>query len=256
MNSHPLLFTGENIRAIYKNRKTMTRRVIKPQPSATITDWTFAAESGDRVMYRGWPHVLRESRGRDKRAAGDLTPVRVACPYGVPGDLLWVRETWGAWPHMGGGVQLDSVRYHSTDKPPDDPHNAWRWRASIHMPRSLSRLILRVSNVRVERVQDISEEDVQAEGVYMTTIPKAPPLHVEVRWVAPGVVMTNAFGEQDNQAPAHSTAVKAFQCLWDSINAKRGYSWDSNPWCWCVTWDRAIQANVDEVLADPKRFGL
>ena len=196
MTAHPILFTGEMVRAILAGSKTQTRRIYKRR---FMGEWINNPPGG-----------LREK------------VLLTDCPYGVPGDLLWVRETWGAWPYAGGGVQLDSVRYRATDNPPEDLHNAWRWRPSIHMPRELSRLTLRIINVRVERVQDISESDALEEGI-----------------------------EQINEAPVPGhfdyRAREKFSGLWDSINEKRGYSWESNPWVWVIDWDKVWTQNVDEV---------
>lgn len=93
MKDQPILFSGPMVRAILDNRKTQTRRPVKPQPARIVSDWSQDAEPGERVIYRGWPHRLEESRGRNKSAAGELYPRKLKCPYGVPSDLLWVKET-------------------------------------------------------------------------------------------------------------------------------------------------------------------
>ena len=222
MNSRPLLFTGENIRAIYKNRKTMTRRVIRPQPSDGGLDCCTAGDG----EFSAWqdPGLLLEEHSEDGG------PCQRICPYGVTGDLLWVRETWGAWPYAGGGVQLDSVRYRATDNPPEDLHNAWRWRPSIHMPRELSRLTLRIINVRVERVQDITPKDCVAEGIRLVV----------------GDVGKVMIGEN----MVHGTPRPLFERLWDSINGPRGFWWKDNYWVWVVEWDKVWEKNVDEVIKE------
>lgn len=142
------------------------------------------------------------------------------CPYGEPGDLLWVRETHAiATGHMYDGEA--AVKYRADDalvalhdeRSNSHARNASisdRWRPSIHMPRWASRLTLRVTEVRVERLQDISEDDAEAEGVDPYEYPSGP------------------------LAPSHRGA---FFELWDKLNAQRA-PWRSNPWVWVVSFER------------------
>jgi hypothetical protein len=183
MKEHPILFSGPMVRAILEGRKTMTRRVIKKP-------WLYGREN----EYGRFQVNMRE------------------CPYGLPGDRLWVRETW----------EYDDSRpnsyFYRADPAPDgfieNPEAAWRWRPSIHMPREASRILLEVTAVRVERLQDISVPDALREGIECDD--------AEER------AMIEAIGDGDDR---HK---EAFANLWDSINAKRGYGWDSNPWVWVV----------------------
>lgn len=179
MKEHPILFTTEMVRAIIEGRKTQTRRVVKPQP--IHIEWF--------THQNGWCAKVAENRYEMKE-----------CPYGVPGDRLWVRETWCP-------CRVFTIyRADCIDDKPSENTDEWneprgdKWRPSIHMPRTESRILLEVTNVRVERVQEISEADIIAEGC-----PKAYLLGRN--W---------------------------YQPLWDTINAKRGYPWKSNPWAWVV----------------------
>ena len=158
----------------------MTRRVIKPQP-------TGAAD----VQYRVAAAVTMPVSGRQQ-----------VCPYGRVGDHLWVRETWAphTWPPTG-----PSYQYAADDQYPAPE----RWRPSIHMPRAASRITLEVVSVRVERLNDISEEDAIAEGC---------PYGVGGWMVDPAV------GD------------KQFPTLWERINGPG--SWDANPWVWVVEFKR------------------
>lgn len=190
MNCKPILFSGEMVRAILEGRKTQTRRVIKPQPSGIMT-WH--------------PVIERWSVNR----TGELYKDK----YGRPGDRLWVRETFApfgdagaVWfkagiPEYRGGLRVGWLDFpyklDSTFEPPND----LKWRPSIFMPRWASRITLEVTDIRIERVQDISSDDIKAEG--------CPPHHTLYGW---------------------------WEHLWDSINAKRGYSWESNPWVWVVSF--------------------
>jgi hypothetical protein len=200
MSDRPILFSGPMVRAILDGSKTQTRRVVTPQPSC---DTLHMLNNIERNPHRWWPV-----------SADDYTTGKgVECPYGVPGDRLWVRETWassygaGCW---GTLFKADGAYVQGKRKHENGPHfNAdnlppVRWRPSIHMPRWASRLTLAVTDVRVERVQDITEADAVAEGFGSKGYPKL-----------------------------------AFCNTWDSLNAERGYGWDSNPWVWAITFKGA-----------------
>ena len=200
MRERPILFSGSMVRAILEGRKTQTRRVYKPRNG-------FPRPDGE---------ILPDGTGSQWTEWG-------TSPYGAPGDRLYVREAHAIVPATA-YAQSPGVDYRRS---PDGYEWAvyregWtrcrpgRWRPSIHMPRWASRILLEVTEVRVERVQEISEEDAQAEG-----IPERSPV--------PGP------GAQVGYARA------AFRELWDSINADRGHGWDANPWVWVVTFHR-IQA--------------
>ena len=133
MKERPILFSGQMVRAILEGRKTQTRRMVKPQ-AAILTD----------EMARGFGI---------RPPAVENAPV-IPCPYGQPGDRLWVRETWALHPETG------SLLYKADDAAPDNI----KWKPSIHMPRKHSRILLEMTSIRVERLQTISWEDALAEG--------------------------------------------------------------------------------------------
>jgi len=192
MNEHPILFSGEMVKAILDGRKTQTRRVIKRGVVGRMM-------SGDQKL---WPYVY------DKRGKS----VAVPCPYGQPGDLLWVRETWATSPFLNDIKPSELSRdftslFYRANQGVNDSH--YSWRPSIHMSRWASRINLEVTGVRVGRVQDISEADAVTEGMEVVPIGTAT-------W----------------------TNRQSFGILWDKINAKRGYSWDSNPWVWVVEFKK------------------
>jgi hypothetical protein len=200
LSERPILFNGPMVRAILAGTKTQTRRLVKPQPA----EWLDTHE----------PTILP-----------------AACPYGVPGDRLWVRETWSApLKRDGSGYESAGVLYRADPLWDGMSHGdfGWDWKPSIHMPRWASRLTLEVTDVRVQRLQDINEEDAKAEGVTPYTPPHG---NISLEQTVPGPGFDGCrLGDQPHRLP--------FADLWDSINAKRA-PWDSNPWVWAVTFRRA-----------------
>jgi len=191
------------VRAILDGRKTQTRRVVKlpewvhPNPHRDQWDNLFWLHDDSRNE----PHLYAATWPRSRVPIGqDPGP---GCPYGSPGDRLWVRETWG--PFEGGIVYRASE---AEGAKPDDG----RWHPAIHMHRSFSRIELEIVSVRVERLQGISTEDIRAEGL----------ADVRGRFARHGT------------APTLQTQ---FALAWDSINGKRA-PWASNPWVWVVEFRR------------------
>ena len=202
MAERPILFSGEMVRAILEGRKTQTRRVIKPQPSGGVR-WNAVVLNG----YGGWTD-------------GHGAPLR--CPYGQPGDKLWVRETiyeyeYGVWCYRADG---EYVRCDPADKGKMlawAHHKKTRSCSSIHMPRWASRITRVITEIRAERVQDISEADAMAEGVSVSHYYCEEPT--------------------DKHEGLHRCdPIGKFRTLWDSINAKRGYPWDDNLWVWAISF--------------------
>lgn len=210
----PILFSGAMVWAILEGHKTMTRRVAKLPVTPDTASINPDGKDG-WVLWAPQPVTDEMSKRMYPNGGG------FKCPYGQPGDRLWVRETWALVPRTAyagsDGVQ-QTLR-------PDDNHDAaiyragWdrvapgHWRPSIFMPRWASRITLEVTGVRVERLQDISEADARSEGV------------ARGRWTNLGT-------------SASSEYVGSFAELWDTINGKRGYSWESNPWVWVVEFKR------------------
>lgn len=188
----PILFSGPMVRAILEGRKTQTRRVVRVRKPT------------DHLVLAG-PYAAS------------------LCPYGQPGDRLWVRETW-AWPGEE-EVLYRASHQHIQDKWRTDPnYPQFVWRPSIFMRRSQSRITLEVTSIRVERLQDISEGDAKAEGVRPSE--------------APFTYGWENYGDQERrgeQVSYHATARESFESLWDSINGDRA-NWESNPWVWVVSF--------------------
>lgn len=210
VKERPILFNGSMLRAILDGRKTQTRRVVKCQP----------CEGGiERSSIDGLYTCLKDH----------VTMSLFACPLGQPGDLLWVRETcfpvhrWKDAP-LFAAVEPDWM-YRADYDYRDQKHSVigcHKWTPSIHMPREASRILLRVKSVRVERLQDISEADAQAEGLVV------PESSSDTTGLSDGAIELAI--ERDEVRH-----IAAFQSLWEAIN---GYdSWDANPWVWVVEFE-------------------
>jgi hypothetical protein len=202
VSEKPILFSGPMVKAILAGTKTQTRRVYKPKAPAPyeIVDQD---DSG-----RPWPFWMDD--GGDYRV--------VSCPYGSPRSRLWVRETWHPAARMGTQVLVEYAADES-ERTVEAGQNVNvdakiardSWVPSIFMPRWASRLTLEITDVRVQRVQEISAEDAVEEGINPSEVP--------------GI-------------GSDSSLVRAYADLWDSINLSRGYGWASNPWVWALTFRR------------------
>jgi len=225
MKERPILFNGAMVRAILSGQKTQTRRVVK----GIALEWL-------------QPEMFTPEFVAD--------PGNGMCPYGQPGDRLWVRETWGyrgsristAWP----GIQKVDIEYSADsqrseyERPANDDSGIpkqrpcrededyiedyyngyltryWKqWRPSIHMPRWACRLVLEIVSVRVERLNDISESDCWAEGIERSTESPA---------------------QASSQFSDYASPRAAYMHLWESINGPE--SWTANPWVWVVEFKK------------------
>lgn len=226
-----ILFSAPMVRAILEGRKTQTRRIVKPQPP---TIEAVKAKAGD-----GFDIFTRRHGSGVFRVAGPVWAVRELmgrepdwrCPYGVPGDRLWVRETWcEADRRHRDRIHIPQAFYRADTLPDRDGDGErcrqdyiragypYQWRPSIFMPRWASRITLEVTEVRVQRLQDISEEDAKAEGV--TLEPQPGRLNGKPATMHP-------FSHR-----------QAYVWLWDAIN---GYgSWASNPWVFVVSFKKMV----------------
>ena len=217
MRERPILFKGPMVRALLDGTKTQTRRLVKWGSEEAPTLGCKIAQTG--------PEGIEEWTYEDDDAS-NAGVLDILCPYGVAGDRLWVRETFSLLnanyiPVEGRNPLFTHVSYRADhiDKDGDGPAHPMKWRPSIFMPRWASRIELEVTAIRAMRLQDISEEDAEAEGA--------------MTWWN-GLSQEEQFGMYDGgRGP-----IAAFRMLWDSINAKRGVGWDTNPWVWAVSFRR------------------
>jgi hypothetical protein len=210
VKERPILFSGDMVRALLDGSKTQTRRIVKPQFEREPVDVIDGVPSWDAPTNYDGEVQMNTTRGKP-------------CPYGVPGDRLWVRESFWGCDMPGYGDQPCVVyedewrgkEYHAAEVRP----YARRFGhiPGIHMPRDASRVLLEVTGVRVERLQDISETDAIAEGITKTRAGF---------WSTYG-----RSGVDGTYSP-----VSSYRCLWDSINGPE--SWDANPWVWVVEFRR------------------
>lgn len=196
MTERPILFSAAMVRALLAGTKTQTRRIVKPQPHGVAL-----VASGNHLF------DYRDDLGDYSRVV-PMDKAVTLCPHGLPGDLLWVREAFNA--------DRAEMVYRADGGMPADWFDAGsKWRPSIHMPRRASRITLEITMVRVQRLQDISEEDARAEGApgYEEGI-DAPPPDDEHEWAY----------------------LASFIRLWKSINGAE--SWNANPWVWAISFKR------------------
>lgn len=202
MKERPILFNGPMVRAILDGRKTQTRRVL----SARV-QWGL----GGAATWASIP---------TPEIVGDLAKY---CPYGLPGDRLWVRETCFLWKSLGGEiVSPEDVVYcedPAWNKIEDDCH--WKKVPSIHMRRAASRINLEITKIRVERVQDITEADARAEGI------------------ADGGCLNCGNPEPCACSTPKPDARDSYVDLWDStLKRDSEYRWENNPWVWVIEFKR------------------
>jgi hypothetical protein len=194
VRERPILFSGPMIRALLAGQKTQTRRV--------------AIGINPTLLASGATHEQIANAAR--------------CPYGQPGDRLWVREAWGQSARCRTLYRASEEEWRAVAK-----EEQWvsmpAWKPSIHMPRWASRITLELTDVRVERVQEISDDDCDAEG--------RPPI------TEFGTIGDLPVSEIEAEARAiYLRRCEWFPRLWDSINGPRGYGWDANPWVWALTF--------------------
>jgi hypothetical protein len=246
VKERPILFSGPMVRAILEGRKTQTRRVVlhdRKQPPKWAT-WvnhiqqpTMSLQWVDSGLFQwsdeqtpGKPlKKLRRWPSGQVKVSRNFSPsmeFAIPCPYGKPGDRLWVRESWqhvvkGMEPTKGARIlfRADDEAGHIEDN----------WRPSIFMPRWASRITSEILSVKVERVQDISEADAIAEGVNAVE------------------VVVSSLNGQPARGIIFNPKLK-FGALWDSINSKRNggkFSWAANPWVWVVEFKKLEPLEVE-----------
>ena len=200
----PILFNTEMVRAILDGRKTCTRRLVKPQPKSKLC-YTFAGSDSNTW---GYPNrTAHEIWGEEFKLPNDITEEELSKRWNPPyhtDDILYVRETWKKAPNG---------YYYYEDWQRNDIADVTKWKPSIHMPKEAARIWLKVTDVRVERLQEITSEQISREGV--------------------GVEYPHVLNGEEKRY--------AFSTLWNSTIKKSDidrYGWDANPWVWVIEFER------------------
>lgn len=221
MTERGILFSAPMVRALLDGSKTQTRRAVK-----LPVEYDAAWRGGWKIVHSKVTQTVEmfnELRGRP------LGCDVAICPYGQPGDRLWVRETWADLEQITDGCfarqaiyRADDIeQYGNEDEFVDVTSPDMRWRPSIHMPRWASRILLEITGVRVERLHDISDQDAIAEGISR---------------VGPGWERWHPDPADTEHTGSTQDPRLSYRGLWESINGAG--SWDANPWVWVVEFKR------------------
>jgi len=225
MRELPTLFSTEMVRLILNGRKTQTRRPLRPQPVCTGTSNLDRFENGEVDGESLWMPLSKTGK------TGIFEPRAYLCPYGRVGDRLWVRETWRLWEGQAfagyealdpdilegslKGLDLEYLKTRPIEYKADSLDEG-PWRPSIFMPKWVCRIFLEITDIRVQRLNQISEEDAIAEGFESTA------------------VVTPAGNDYIGQYPSEH-----FYEYWEVLNGKKpGIDWLSNPWVWAITFKK------------------
>lgn len=229
MTERGMIFNAEMVRALLSGRKTQTRREVKLNLDiaclATTYDWATSLAANH---YQGLTEEQIQQKAESLRGVihpvilGNGQMVSILCPHGKPGDRIWVRETWA-----DAGASAPDLKLYRANYPEHvpsiyenvPPAKEIRWTPSIHMPRWASRILLEITNVRVERLNAISEKDATAEGVQPA-----------------GSLLPDYPGTFLTPKGDFATAKVAFQRLWESIYGEE--SWKANSWVWVIEFKR------------------
>jgi hypothetical protein len=239
----PILMQEDMVLGTLEGRKTNTRRLrgleeVNADPDSWTLNRVDTLDAYCKPKYKGrfGAYFHRESKR-------ELQIMPVVCPYGGPGDRLWVREAWnvrglafGKRPSVAAKIAAPGAwRYRATDV--DWQHG---WKPSIHMPRVASRLTLEITDVRVERLQDISIDDIGREGVQVPVNAEDDRLFIRVSGkFLPSDYLPDDFFRDKKPLDKEriDMVVKAhFASLWESINGPG--SWAASPWVWCIAFRR------------------
>jgi hypothetical protein len=213
----PILFSTPMVQAILKGHKTQTRRIIKPQPMADL----FSAIVG------GYDNIPKMARFYTKRESCNPFIEDIKLKYNI-GNILWVRETWHPKRHSFPiGLPYEYKATAKEDGNPTDEH----WKPSIFMPKDACRIFLKIVNVRVQRLNDITEKDAVAEGI-------TELLQSNTQMISNGKQYFD-YSKEKELLNEGLPPIESYKTLWQNINGKE--SWDQNPFVWVYEFDKIEQ---------------
>lgn len=202
MKERPIIYNSEMVRAILEGRKTQTRRVIKAN---ILPKKAYIKELNDMI----------------------LSILKKRCPYGTIGDRLWVRETWQNMPDdIGNNLIYRATEGDIAGYDLDNTPIKFKWQSPLYMHRWASRITLEITNIRVERVQNINVVDAISEGI------KLNQEIIDFMENSPNEFLGWGIDEYKDDI------IGSFTNLWNSINEKRGYGWEKNPWVWVIEFKK------------------
>jgi len=206
MKERPIIMSTEMVKAILEYRKTQTRRIIKP----------ISTLSGKYSISTVWELPSDPSGFACKYFVGQK-PIYspISCPYGNVGDRLWVRETFCQCLHAY--AKKSTIYYKASTTPDEEHYYELKWTPSIFMPRWLSRITLLIVDVRIEQLHDMKEDNFYAEGIPEESPRASGPTGPDIRF---------------------DYGLLCFKKLWNSLNVKRGYEWETNPWVWVIEFKK------------------
>lgn len=230
VKERPILFNREMVRSVLSGIKTQTRRLINPQPISPGQGAYFDAYNGG-PQWNWWAQDNKQY----------LSQI-IRCPFGKPNDRLWVRETWMHIDDEGDKFDgLGTQIYYRAEQSKNSLEYArtqsLAWHPSIHMPRWASRILLEVTGVHVERVQDITEENAKNEGVGL--------------YFEDG---SSGWGQYDSTHPSDYSHRWGFKRIWDDLYSERN-SWGLNPWVWVIEFKRIPMTAPNEISIKISNYG-
>lgn len=216
MKERPILFSTPMIQAILRGEKTQTRRMVKPQPDGVTADckpWT-------KKFVDVWDTISNDIIHTDKYQGKQIVnPIK--CPYGKVGDVLWVRETWQHTKCLNINPEDENYGYvFRADGQPWNDYEGWTWKPSIFMPKAACRIKLEITNIKVERLNDISSHDAIAEGI---------------KYVIDKITGYCGYDYIRGGYNLMTTPWHGYKSLWESINGKGSFG---NQWVWVIEFKR------------------
>jgi len=228
----PIIFSTQMVKAILDGTKTMTRRVVKPKYKDDEEGFTVNTNVSTGVKWL-------EKHDEDEMS---FDPPRYINPKYNVGDVLWVRETWQCVGKRDQSMELRIInkidhkvrhaKFTNRERYNKCIKRMGEWRPSIFLQREAARIFLKVKSVRVEKLQDINEADAIKEGSYLDRCECKPYKNDKT-----------AFNKLFVEKWCHIHGAE-FKDLWDSYNAKRGYSWETNPWVWVYEFERINKEEI------------